>query len=107
MIRMNRSALAAALAAASLFTASAHAALFEDEEARRAILDLRQQVQQQRDELRRANEDNATLRRSLLELLGVRDAQGEAVSFGKEKPAVQGNDESAWAQNRRAEIAYR
>ena len=68
MNRMNRSALAAALAAASLFTASAHAALFEDEEARRAILDLRQQVQQQRDELRRANEDNATLRRSLLDL---------------------------------------
>jgi tol-pal system protein YbgF len=68
MIRMNRSALAAALAAASLFTASAHAALFEDEEARRAILDLRQQVQQQREELRRANEDNATLRRGLLDL---------------------------------------
>jgi tol-pal system protein YbgF len=68
MIRMNRSALAAALVAASLFTASAHAALFEDDEARRAILDLRQQLQQQREELRRANEDNATLRRSLLEL---------------------------------------
>ena len=45
--------------------------------------------------------------RKALELLGVRDAQVEAVSFGKEKPAVQGNDESAWAQNRRAEIAYR
>ena len=68
MIAMKRSALAAVLAAASLFTASAQAALFEDDEARRAILDLRQQVQQQRDELRRANEDNATLRRSLLEL---------------------------------------
>ena len=68
MIRINRSVLAAALVAASLFTASAHAALFEDDEARRAILDLRQQLQQQREELRRANEDNATLRRSLLEL---------------------------------------
>lgn len=45
--------------------------------------------------------------RRALELLGVRDAQVEAVSFGKEKPAVPGNDESAWAQNRRAEIAYR
>jgi len=68
MIAMKRSALAAALAAASLFTASAQAALFEDDEARRAILDLRQQLQQQREELRRANDDNATLRRSLLEL---------------------------------------
>jgi peptidoglycan-associated lipoprotein len=45
--------------------------------------------------------------RRALELLGVRDTQLEAVSFGKEKPAVPGNDESAWAQNRRAEIAYR
>ena len=46
------------------------------------------------------------VRRSL-ELLGVRDQQVEAVSFGKEKPAVPGSDETAWAQNRRAEIAYR
>jgi len=45
--------------------------------------------------------------RRALELLGVRDAQVEAVSFGKQKPAAQGNDESAYAQNRRAEIAYR
>jgi peptidoglycan-associated lipoprotein len=45
--------------------------------------------------------------RRALELLGVRDAQVEAVSFGKEKPAVPGNDESAFARNRRAEIAYR
>ena len=45
--------------------------------------------------------------RRALELLGVKDSQVEAVSFGKEKPAVPGSDESAWAQNRRAEIAYR
>jgi tol-pal system protein YbgF len=68
MIAMNRSALAAALAAVSLFSVSANAALFEDDEARRAILDLRQQVQQQRDELKRANDETASLRRSLLDL---------------------------------------
>lgn len=39
-----------------------------------------------------------------LSLLGAADAQLEAVSFGKEHPAAQGNDESAWAQNRRAEL---
>ena len=39
-------------------------------------------------------------------LLGVTDTQVEAVSFGKEKPAVQGGGEEAWAQNRRAEIRY-
>ena len=42
-----------------------------------------------------------------LELLGVSDAQVEAVSFGKEKPADNGSDESAFAKNRRAELNYR
>ena len=42
-----------------------------------------------------------------LATLGAADNQLEAVSFGKEKPAVQGSDESAWSRNRRAEIAYR
>lgn len=45
--------------------------------------------------------------RSAMGLLGVADSQVEAVSFGKEKPAVQGSDESAMAKNRRAEISYR
>nr|WP_315226529.1 peptidoglycan-associated lipoprotein Pal [uncultured Albidiferax sp.] len=45
--------------------------------------------------------------RRALGLLGVADSQLEAVSFGKEKPAVQGNDEAAMAKNRRAEISYR
>jgi peptidoglycan-associated lipoprotein len=45
--------------------------------------------------------------RRALNLLGVGDSQMEAVSFGEEKPAAAGGDETAWAQNRRAEIAYR
>ena len=45
--------------------------------------------------------------RSALGLLGVADGQIEAVSFGKEKPAVLGSDEGAMAKNRRAEITYR
>ncbi len=45
--------------------------------------------------------------RTALGLLGVNDGQVEAVSFGKEKPAVQGSDEDAMARNRRAEISYR
>jgi peptidoglycan-associated lipoprotein len=39
-----------------------------------------------------------------LTLLGVGGDQVEAVSFGKERPAVQGSDEAAWAKNRRAEM---
>ncbi len=45
--------------------------------------------------------------RRALALLGVTDGQVEAVSFGKEKPANAGSDESSWALNRRAEINYR
>jgi peptidoglycan-associated lipoprotein len=39
-----------------------------------------------------------------LTLMGVKPTQLEATSFGKERPAVQGSDEAAWARNRRAEI---
>ena len=46
------------------------------------------------------------VRRSL-GLLGVVDAQVEAVSFGKEKPAAMGGDEASMARNRRAEVTYR
>ena len=42
-----------------------------------------------------------------LSLLGAAEAQVEAVSFGKERPASEGHDEAAWAQNRRAEIKDR
>ncbi len=42
-----------------------------------------------------------------LTLLGVQESQAEAVSFGKEKPAVAGSTEAAWAKNRRAELKDR
>jgi peptidoglycan-associated lipoprotein len=42
-----------------------------------------------------------------LRVLGVADAQMEAVSFGKEKPKAQGPSEAAAAENRRADIAYK
>src|SRR6185295_460139 len=42
-----------------------------------------------------------------LTLLGVDPTQLEAVSFGKERPAMQGENEEAWAKNRRAELASR
>ena len=40
-------------------------------------------------------------------LLGASEPQIEAVSFGKERPAADGHDEAAWAQNRRVEIKDR
>lgn len=57
---------------ACVLTFNASAALFEDDEARRAILDLRQKVDvsQQRltEDVRKAGDENAQLRRSLLDL---------------------------------------
>jgi peptidoglycan-associated lipoprotein len=44
--------------------------------------------------------------RRALSVLGVPEAQMEAVSFGKEKPVAQGSDEAAFAQNRRAALNY-
>ncbi|RPH46517.1 MAG: peptidoglycan-associated lipoprotein Pal [Burkholderiales bacterium] len=44
--------------------------------------------------------------RRALASLGVADAQIEAVSFGEEKPKSTGSDESAFAENRRADLAY-
>lgn len=42
-----------------------------------------------------------------LTLLGARENQLEAVSFGMERPAEAGSNEEAWAKNRRAELKDR
>jgi peptidoglycan-associated lipoprotein len=44
--------------------------------------------------------------RRMLELQGVSADQITTVSYGEEKPAVEGHDESAWAMNRRVELVY-
>jgi peptidoglycan-associated lipoprotein len=44
--------------------------------------------------------------RKSLALMGVSDAQMEAVSFGKEKPKAEGSTDAAYAENRRADIVY-
>lgn len=45
------------------------------------------------------------VRRALM-LLGVGEGQIATVSYGEERPAVEGSDEAAWAKNRRVEIVY-
>lgn len=42
-----------------------------------------------------------------LERLGVAPANLDTISYGEERPAVDGEDESAWAQNRRGEVHAR
>lgn len=69
----RRSARTAALGLSALMTLSAQAALFEDEEARRAILDLRQRLEATNNALKAQSEDNAQLRRVLVDLQGQID----------------------------------
>jgi peptidoglycan-associated lipoprotein len=45
------------------------------------------------------------VRRALL-LQGAGESQLSTVSYGEERPAAAGSDETAWAKNRRVEIVY-
>lgn len=51
---------------------------------------------------RRAN----AVKKVMTTAYGVEDKQVEVISYGKERPAVQGHTEEAWAKNRRVEIVY-
>ena len=44
----------------------------------------------------------ATAAKNYLVALGISPDRIETISYGKERPAVLGSDEAAWAQNRRA-----
>lgn len=46
-----------------------------------------------------------TVRRALM-LQGVAEAQLATVSYGEERPAVEGGEEAAYAQNRRVELVH-
>jgi tol-pal system protein YbgF len=103
-------ALSAAALSAALLPA-AHAALFEDDEARRAIIEMRQrvdglQMSQQRatEEMRRLGEENGQLRRSLLDL------QGQIETLRMEQSKLRGQNEqllrdAADLQRRQKDIA--
>ncbi|MFD0667480.1 tol-pal system protein YbgF [Ramlibacter sp. MAHUQ-53] len=111
MRAVTRSLMSAcALAAAALAAQPAHA-LFEDDEARRAILDLRQRVEAQRqvierqaEDLRKSGDDASQLRRSLLDL------QTQIDSLRGELARLRGQDEQfareiAELQRRQKDVA--
>ncbi|MFO7583003.1 peptidoglycan-associated lipoprotein Pal [Guyparkeria sp.] len=51
-------------------------------------------------------EKRANAVRDALLSYGVSSGQIETVSYGEERPAVEGSGEDAWSQNRRAVIEY-
>ena len=103
-------ALAAVMLSVALLP-TGHAAIFEDGEARRAIIEMRQrvdgmQLSQQRsaEEVRRLSEENAQLRRSLLDL------QGQIDTLRTEQSTLRGQNEqllrdAADLQRRQKDIA--
>ena len=52
-------------------------------------------------------ERRAVAVRRLMSLLGASGPQVRTISYGEERPAADGHDESAWRLNRRVEIVYR
>lgn len=46
-----------------------------------------------------------TVRQQMV-ILGVDSSQIRTVSYGEERPALDGHDESSWSKNRRVEIIY-
>ncbi len=51
-------------------------------------------------------ESRALAIKQQLTLLGASSSQIRLVSYGEERPAIDGHDESSWQQNRRVEILY-
>ena len=44
--------------------------------------------------------------KKMLVMLGTNESQVESVSLGEEKPKMEGQNETAWAENRRGDILY-
>jgi tol-pal system protein YbgF len=86
---LHRSALRTLLAAGLMagYAASGHAALFGDDEARRAILEMRQRVDGLQQSQQRMGEENSQTRRSLLEL------QSQIEQLKSEQAKLRGQNE--------------
>lgn len=85
----------------------AHAKYIRSDKARKVVIEGHTDERGGREYNLALGQKRADAVRKALSLLGVAEGQMESVSFGKEKPAVQGSTEAALEKNRRAEISYR
>ena len=85
----------------------AHARFIKGDKNRKVVLEGHTDERGGREYNLALGQKRAEAVRRAIGLLGVSDSQLEAVSFGKEKPAVQGTTEAALEKNRRVEISYR
>lgn len=85
----------------------AHAKFLKQDGKRRVILQGHADERGSREYNLALGQKRAEAVRRSLNVLGVDDAQQEAVSYGEEKPAAVGSDEASYAKNRRVELSYR
>ncbi|MCA0176525.1 MAG: peptidoglycan-associated lipoprotein Pal [Proteobacteria bacterium] len=84
-----------------------HAKLMNDNRARRFMLEGHTDERGGREYNLALGQKRAEAVGQALTILGVQADQIEAVSYGKERPAVEGHTEDAWAKNRRVELRAR
>ena len=84
----------------------AHAAYLVDHPDRRLILEGHTDERGTREYNLGLGERRAQAVKRALVLLGAPAERIETVSYGEERPAAEGHDESAWRLNRRVELVY-
>jgi len=87
-------------------TVEAHSRYLLDNRNRRVVIQGNTDDRGSREYNLALGQKRAEAVRRAMSALGVAEAQMEAVSFGEEKPRDPGHDETAYAENRRADLAY-
>lgn len=85
---------------------NAHGQLLASDSSRRVVLEGHADERGSREYNIALGERRAISVRRLLLGSGANSSQIRTLSYGEERPAVVGHDESAWSKNRRVEIRY-
>jgi len=87
-------------------TVEAHANFMKRNPGRKVVLEGNTDERGSREYNLALGQKRAEAVKSMLKVLGVPEGQLEAISYGEERPKATGHDETAWAENRRADISY-
>jgi peptidoglycan-associated lipoprotein len=87
-------------------TLEAHAAYLGENQGVRVVLEGHTDERGSREYNLGLGERRGQAVQRVMTVLGARSEQAHTVSFGEERPAAEGHDESAWALNRRVELLY-
>lgn len=85
---------------------NAHAQLLQSDGSRKVVLEGHADERGSREYNIALGERRTISVRRLLLASGADSSQIRMVSYGEERPAVEGHDETAWGKNRRVEVRY-